>query len=350
MRNPIARPALALLFLASALGAQGVTSPEIPYQGRLVQNGTPATGTHQFLFTLLDGSGNLIYSSGTVPVIVNSGLYSVVLGDASMKPIPATVAATSNVQLAVTIDGNAMSPNTALVPEFQSQYVIGAFAGDVTGTQGALTVGALEGMPLDFKTVAPASGNALIYNGKSWAPGTAVGPAGPAGPAGATGAAGIQGPAGPASATVLVNAVPTLVTLANDANTPLSFGTQTPLTGQTTSPLSASTFTAPASSFYQFSLCVSTANTPNAGTGGNPNTYPNTLQAGMVMTTGGHTATLLGPAAQYNANTAGTNTLLTAYLSYTGYLNMNDTVTFSAFFQGVAQPMEAPSNLTVIAF
>ncbi|HEX9009803.1 MAG TPA: hypothetical protein VF804_05510, partial [Holophagaceae bacterium] len=71
----------------------------------------------------------------------------------------------------------------------------------VGGTQSATVVLRLNGVPLDT-TTAPAAGQALVYNGSSWAPATVAGvpgpqgPQGPAGPAGPTGAMGPQGPMG----------------------------------------------------------------------------------------------------------------------------------------------------------
>ena len=85
------------------------------YQGRVVVNGTNFTGTGQFKFALVDGSGTTTYWSndgtsvgGNQPaasnlLTVTKGLYSVLLGDATlpnMTAIPAAVFTNSDVRRA----------------------------------------------------------------------------------------------------------------------------------------------------------------------------------------------------------------------------------------------------------
>ena len=344
-----------------AIAAQAVTTPEIPYQGLLLQGGAAAAGSHNFLFKILDSTGtNTLYQSGTVALKVNNqGLYSVVLGDASMNPIPATLPAQGNLQLQVTIDGQLMSPNDLVRPAFQAlsaQAVTGPFQGDVTGTQGAMVVNSIQGLPLDFKTTVPALGDALLFNGKTWTPGVATGQPGPAGPAGPTGATGPAGPAGPSGTVVLVSAVWTSgITLnAPVAVTPLTSATQNTPGGPSAS-FANGALTLPATGFYQINLTLNSSfdveTSSNNGT--STTTYPTTLQAALTVSRAGGVRTIFGAPASYNSVTVGGNTCLTACLSYTDYFTQGDVVTFSGYLAGSkAEVLNAaiPSTLTVVTF
>ncbi len=210
-------PALSLLLVATpALCAQAPEAPPPPviaYQGRLVEAGLPVTGNRDFVFALLDGAGTELWTSGTQTLPVTTGLYSAVLGGGGMPAIPTTVLGRAALKLRVSVGGVAMSPDVDLVPALQSRSafeVSGAFAGDVGGTQHAITLRQLQGVPLDLTTAPPTVGQGLVYSGTKWLPGTVsgtpgpagptgpMGPAGPSGPSGATGATGASGPAGPA--------------------------------------------------------------------------------------------------------------------------------------------------------
>ena len=209
---------LALLGLAAGLHGQGAPaavvtppSPAVAYQGRLTEAGLPVTGTRSFTFSILDAQARELWNSGPQNVAVNNGLYAVELGGTGMPGIPVTLLGTPNLKLRLAINGTALAPDTDLVPALQARTAFefsGPLAGDVTGTQSATVVTRLAGVPLD--TTAPVTGQALVFNGSSWAPSTVVGTPGPAGPAGATGpqgtpgltgATGPQGPAGVAGPT-----------------------------------------------------------------------------------------------------------------------------------------------------
>ncbi|MEQ1854098.1 MAG: galactose oxidase, partial [Chthoniobacteraceae bacterium] len=88
----------------------------ISYQGRVVMGATNFSGTGQFKFALVDGAGSTTYWSndGTgvgggqpsagVTLTLSSGVYSVLLGDATlpnMTAIPNTVFNNSDVRLRV---------------------------------------------------------------------------------------------------------------------------------------------------------------------------------------------------------------------------------------------------------
>ncbi|HCZ32122.1 MAG TPA: hypothetical protein DHV93_00735, partial [Holophagaceae bacterium] len=196
---------LAGLAACPALIAQqpAAPAPVLACQGRLLEAALPVTGTRTFIFAILDGSGAELWNSGSQSISVNSGLYSVSLGAAPMPAIPPTLLAQPNLKLHTTVAGIALAPDTDLVPALQARSafeVSGAFAGDVGGTQNAMTLLQLQGIPLDLSTTAPVSGQGLLYNGAKWVPGTVTGAQGPEGPAGPAGPTGPQGPVGPAGA------------------------------------------------------------------------------------------------------------------------------------------------------
>lgn len=208
MRHPMNARLLALSCLVGpALLAQAPPAPPAPplpvlaYQGRLTESGLPVTGTRTFVFSILDGAGVELWTSGNQTVPVNSGLYAVLLGAPPMPPMATTLLAQPNLKLHVVVAGSALSPDADLVPALQARSafeVSGAFAGDLGGTQNATTLLQLQGIPLDLTTVPPASGQGLVYNGTRWIPGAAAGMPGPIGPAGPEGPMGPMGPMGPA--------------------------------------------------------------------------------------------------------------------------------------------------------
>jgi len=202
---------------ADPIQAQTVPpSPQLATQGRLLEGGAPVTGVRSFVFSILDAGGQELWNSGAQSLIVNAGLYSVVLGANGMPAMATSVLAQNGLKLHVSVGGSALSPDVDLIPALQSRSaweVTGAFGGDLSGTQNELQVTKLQGLALDLITTAPTTGQALVFDGTQWVPGTVagsvgpvgpIGPQGPQGPMGATGAPGaqgIQGPVGPAGAT-----------------------------------------------------------------------------------------------------------------------------------------------------
>ena len=193
---------LAALLSSAPIIAQTVHAlplPVLAYQGRLLESALPVTGTRSFVFSILDATGAELWNSGAQSVSVNSGLYGVALGASPMPAIPTTLLGQPNLKLHVTVTGTALSPDTDLAPALQARSafeVSGAFAGDIGGTQNAITLLQLQGIPLDLTTTAPTPGQGLVYNGAKWVAGAVTGTQGPAGPQGATGATGPQGPTG----------------------------------------------------------------------------------------------------------------------------------------------------------
>jgi len=106
-----------IVCLAAAASTARAQVPQlINYQGRVSVNATNFTGTGQFQFALVNGTGNFTYwsndgssSGGSEPtayvlLTVNKGLYSVLLGDATlanMLAIPVTVFTNTDVRLRV---------------------------------------------------------------------------------------------------------------------------------------------------------------------------------------------------------------------------------------------------------
>jgi len=93
-----------IMVLASLTLAQAQVPGLLNYQGAVAVNGTNFTGTGHFQFALVDGTGTTTYWSNgvsTVNVEVTDGLYTKLLGDTGMNPIPASVFANSDVRLRV---------------------------------------------------------------------------------------------------------------------------------------------------------------------------------------------------------------------------------------------------------
>ena len=219
MRHSFLTPTIAALVACTALpplraqelpvaaAVDAAPAPTIAYQGRLLEGTTPANGARPFVFGILDSAGVEQWSSGPLTLTVTDGLYSVVLGATGMPALPLALLGKAGLKLHVTLAGQALTPDATIVPAFQARSaweVTGSFSGDLAGTQNQILVMKLQGTPLDLTTTAPASGQALVFNGSKWVPSTVAGPAGATGatgPQGATGATGAQGPIGLTGAT-----------------------------------------------------------------------------------------------------------------------------------------------------
>ncbi len=210
MRSFLLTPTMAMIIALGGIGvAQGAPAPAqvdatpiplLAYQGRLLEGSIPANGTRTFVFALRDATGIELWNSGPLPIAVVSGLYSVVLGSSDMPPIPATLLGRAGLKLHLVINDVPMIPDVDLVAAFQSRSaweLVGAFSGDVGGTQHNMLITKLQGIPLDLTTIPPTSGQGLLFNGTSWVPGLVTGAPGPQGPIGLTGAQGLPGSTGP---------------------------------------------------------------------------------------------------------------------------------------------------------
>src|SRR5947209_511949 len=118
------KPSSQIVALVLALLSLGVARAQVPqfisYQGRLLSGGTNFSGPGQFKFALVNSNGAPTYWSNNgssvngseptaaVTVVVAGGLFTVLLGDATlanMTAIPATVFTNADVRLRVWVDG-----------------------------------------------------------------------------------------------------------------------------------------------------------------------------------------------------------------------------------------------------
>jgi len=184
------------------LRAQTAPTPMLAYEGRLTASGAAADGTHVFSFAILDSGGTQLWSSGTLRLTVSGGLYSVTFGSNGMPSLPSTLLQSSSLSVRTAVDGTTMSPDVPLLPVLQADaawVVNGSFAGDISGTQQAISVDKLRGQPLNLSTT-PVAGTILTYNGSAWTAAAlpvSSGTQGPPGPTGPVGPSGNQGPVGP---------------------------------------------------------------------------------------------------------------------------------------------------------
>jgi len=122
LRTRIIAPTFAALFgLATACAADPAPAPLLPYQGRLIESGLVVNGNRVCTFAILDSSDVELWNSGDQTLTVTNGLYSAVLGGAGMPVIPAGVLLTAGMKLRVTIAGQVLSPDVALVPALQAR-------------------------------------------------------------------------------------------------------------------------------------------------------------------------------------------------------------------------------------
>ena len=136
-------PCLRALILTTAmslplLAVEGVAppAPNLNYQGRLVENGSPVSATRVFRFTLLDGSNAQLFQTGEQSVVVKDGLYAV-----QINGFPASVLAHGGLVLKVEVGRSAgsltaLQPNIAIIPTLQATTAFSVTAGAV-GTPGS---------------------------------------------------------------------------------------------------------------------------------------------------------------------------------------------------------------------
>ena len=193
IRFPRALLLACCLPMAGAVHAQTQQLPDFTYQGRLQQNGQPATGAFDLVFTLHDAAtaGNVVgtpISEPQFPVV--DGLFTVSL---------AFPGAFNGQQrwLQVTVNGQPLLPRQAVSTTPVAQFALDGNPGPA-GAQGPAGPAGATGATGAQGPAGPAG--ATGAQGPAGEPG-ATGAQGPAGPAGEPGATGAQGPAGPAGAT-----------------------------------------------------------------------------------------------------------------------------------------------------
>jgi len=151
MKNLIFTILGALVFCG--LFAQDIPQ-KISYQGKLLENGSPVSGTKNFTFTI--GTW-----SETKDVQVTDGLYSVTLGE--IEPIPTgTFDNSSTVSLQITVEMTALSPPTELLSVPYAFKAEKAVVAENASAIGGNTV----------STTLPTINQVLKWDGTQWAPGT----------------------------------------------------------------------------------------------------------------------------------------------------------------------------------
>jgi len=148
---------ISMFFLLAIIGwSSGVFAQEIPqkisYQGKLLENGNPVTGTKSITFTIDT------WTETHPGVQVTNGLYSVTLGETT--PIPTSIFDnSSSLTLQISVAGTSLTPQTDIlsVPySYKAEKAVDAekIAGN--------TVSATS----------PSTNQVLKWNGTTWAPGT----------------------------------------------------------------------------------------------------------------------------------------------------------------------------------
>ena len=110
--------ALSVIFLTGAItissSVQAQTIPQqITYQGKLVQDGVPFSGSTTMIFELVNPTTNAIAWTETQTINVQDGLYSVVLG-VQMPFTPDFFSQNPSLGLRVSVNGNPLTPITVL--------------------------------------------------------------------------------------------------------------------------------------------------------------------------------------------------------------------------------------------
>lgn len=165
--------AAALVLGATALSAQ--VPQLLNYQGRVVSNGTNFTGNGLFKFALVNTAGSTTFwsndgtsAAGSQPAAavtlpVSSGLYAVLLGDATlpgMTAIPASVFTNSDVRLRVWFN-DGVTGSQLLTPDQRIAAVgyamMGANVPDGAITTAKLADGAVTGGKIAGSTIATAN-------------------------------------------------------------------------------------------------------------------------------------------------------------------------------------------------
>ncbi len=135
---------LLLFFLIEFKSISQQLTQGITYQGKLIENGRPFTGSQAIFFELIDDTGNIPWSE-TQNVIVQDGLYSVILGNQNPF-IPSFFVRNPSLSLRVTINGNILSPNVPL----QATPYAHAAGGVIRNSIGTLQIRNGTILPIDI--------------------------------------------------------------------------------------------------------------------------------------------------------------------------------------------------------
>jgi len=187
MRNLICSTLAAIALFAAVLDA---SAQKLPFQGQLLENGTPVTGAKDFVFTIPDGGGGTLWTETHTDVAVQDGLYSVVLGNTT--PLPADLfSGVDSRTMEISVDATDLTPieiypSLTKIEDLNYPAVVGgdftglnisqSVNGDVTAATRTLRVTATgegAGNGDQIALFSQASGNNRLYNTGVW--GRAVG-------------------------------------------------------------------------------------------------------------------------------------------------------------------------------
>jgi len=132
------------LMMACVLPVAAADSGQINYQARLLDAyGRRVNDTVDLTFTIYDASNNVLWTESQPGVVVQDGVYSVILG--SQTPIPASVFSQNNIALELGIDGETMAPRqqiTASAYALVARTIMGSnvFEDQTSGNVGVGTV------------------------------------------------------------------------------------------------------------------------------------------------------------------------------------------------------------------
>ncbi len=124
---------MAIMFLATTVTGQEIPS-KISFQGKLMESGSPVTGSKEIVFTISSWSE-------THQLQVTDGLYSAILG--SITPIPDSIFTNNNfVELEIQVEGNALSPNVEILSSpFAFKAALASDAGKLDGQNPEIYLG-----------------------------------------------------------------------------------------------------------------------------------------------------------------------------------------------------------------
>ncbi|MEN0045503.1 MAG: phage tail protein [Bacteroidota bacterium] len=128
---------LPLFFLSICAFMQ---AQQIPFQGKLLENGTPISGNRNFTLSINQGSINWSETQSNIPVV--NGLYNLILG--SVTPLPKDLFNDSqSVTLGVSVNGQALSDVVIFLPFGVRWKADGA--SNVYFEEGNVSVGTISG-------------------------------------------------------------------------------------------------------------------------------------------------------------------------------------------------------------
>jgi hypothetical protein len=124
-----------LLLVCLATTAFADVPRTLSYQGRLTDNSVAISGAKNVIFTIYSGSGAQVWSSGSISLSFNNGLFSVELGKSPQPSLPVEIwSADTALSLGVTIP-----PSSELAPRLRfspAPYAFHALTAESAGSGG----------------------------------------------------------------------------------------------------------------------------------------------------------------------------------------------------------------------